>query len=218
MTLQTHFPSLLSQPLELKAPFKSYHFKWSLFPSALSTWDPNSGSLDSSLLPSHREKEPSDIDATDVELQQVRRWRKFWRMTSPLLSSQCCASAGFVPWEFCNGLAWDTPGIQSSCEGFPCKLQTQIYCREGNLRAPAIEARWNRPFPGNSEETLWRQLAHCPATGWKCKLWAAEWWEEPRYRGDRKSSDPQKLCVMVTSRAKMKKRKSLLTSSIYILQ
>lgn len=158
----------------LKHP-KSYHFKWSLFPSALSIWDKNSRSLDTydfSLLRSHRKKEPSDIDATDVELQQVRRWTKFWWMTSPLLSSQCCTSAGFVPWEFCNGLAWDTPGIQSSREGFPCKLQTQIYCREGNLWAPANEARWNRPFPGNSEEALWRQLAHCPATCWKCKLWA----------------------------------------------
>lgn len=148
---------------------------WSLFPSTLSIWDKNSRSLDTydfSLLRSHQKKEPSDIDATDVELQQVRRWTKFCWMTSPLLSSQCCTSAGFVPWEFCNSLAWDTPGIQSSCEGFPCKLQTQIYCREGNLRAPANEARWNRPFPGNSEETLWRQLAHCPATCWKCKLWA----------------------------------------------
>lgn len=189
-------------------PFKSYHFKWSLFPSALSIWDKNSRSLDTydfSLLRSHRKKEPSDIDATDVELQQVRRWTKFWWMTSPLLSSQCCASAGFVPWEFCNGLAWDTPGIQSSCEGFPCKLQARIYCREGNLRAPANEARWNCPFPGSSEETLWRQLAHCPAICWKCKLWAVV-----KLSGEKKwdtvGTDPQKVCVMVTSRVKMKKK------------
>lgn len=139
-------------------------------------------------------------------------------MTSPLPSSQCCTSAGFVPWEFRNGLAWDTPGVQSSCEGFPCKLQTHIYCREGNLRAPANEARRNRPFPGNSEETVWRQLAHCPATCWKCKLWAVVKLRSEKNRDtrDRKSSHPQKL-VMVTSRVKMKKKKSL-PSSTYILQ
>lgn len=141
-------------------------------------------------------------------------------MTSPLLSSQCCTSAGFVPWEFCNGLAWDTPGIQSSCEGFPCKLQTQIYCREGNLRAPANEARWNRPFPGNSEETVWGQLAHCPAACWKCKVWAVVKLsgEKNRDTGGMESLQTlRKRCVMVTSRVKMKK-KSLPTSSIYIQQ
>lgn len=80
-----------------------------------------------------------------------------------------CLFADCVSWEFCNSLAWDIPGIQSGREGFSCKLETSLYCREGHLWAPTDETQRNRAFPGNSEETVWRQLAHRPAACWKCK-------------------------------------------------